>query len=736
MNHGLRFFTLVLLAAMFAVTGSSQQDALHEAQLQGENRPTRPERRRTFYQDQFLGGYETYGRADVPWRDEAIALIDGFASYLAYDDHAYHPRPKGLPSMADLAERRAALIDAGADEPYLDYFCMLVDPDRKTRFRTEHFEIQEAMRGFATEAGNPDRFERVLLCTEHWIMRSVLARNNSSGNKEWARKDRLAACNKYSLLFAENVLLSPNDQENYAELFRYYVDDIENTQLPDLMLASERVEPDKQWLAHVLRGMVFIQSAWQARSSKWGKDVAEDQWRKFGVYLQFAEDEFTAALALHPERSTPATELITVSMGQGNDREVEWFEHAMRADWQDSKAYINLQWASRKRWGGNEVAMLAIARRAFEAGRYDTDLPDRFERGIADLIRDYNYDLIAPGAMDGEADEVWKMLQTYFETRAAQPTAARPADWCWSRGFRLARRTGRPEAQWDYFAKLGQDPDRLYKPYYIGIDKRWDIGAFAIQREPQALEAFERAKDWLNAERYDMAEQALQEAEAKAENAWAQVHIRDLKRLAAWDRAFWSGQRVDVLEYGLEGWRPSRGFAKDAEQGIEVTANGEKEARLFCGLNLGARYEAELTLTVPEGFHGSFWGGAGFVLTPTVGRKPYQSTMVFAARNDEAGIYLQDPELEPEDDLNLGHPTNAQTMTITLQRWDNRLRCFVNGVLMVNDHELATEQYGETELGLGIWHGSHLGVFHFESLYIRLLNQSPFNAEPVQQQLF
>ncbi|MBB6430222.1 DUF4034 domain-containing protein [Algisphaera agarilytica] len=736
MNHGLRFCILVLLGMMFAGAGTSQEAALPAPQLQAEDRPTRPERRRVFYQDQFLGGYETYGRADAPWREEGIALLNNFAAYLAYDDHGFHPHPEGLPTMADLAEQRSVLIEAGADEPYLDYFCMLVDPERNSRFRAVHFEIQEAMRAYAAEAGNPKRFERVLLCVEHWVMRSALARNDNRGRREWARKDRLTASDNYSLLFAEDVLLSPNDQENYAELFRYYVNDIDNTQLPKLMRATEQVAPGKQWLAHVLRGMVFIQSAWEARSSKWGKDVADDQWRKFGVYLQFAEDEFTAAIALHPERSTAATELITVSMGQSNDNELEWFGHAMRADPQDSKAYINLQWASRKRWGGDATAMLAIARQAFESGRYDIDLPDRFERGIANIISDYGYDRIAPGAMDGEGDEIWQMLQTYFEKRAAQPTAERPADWCWSRGFRLARRADRPDAQWDYFTKLDQNPDRLYKPYYIGIDKRWDIGAFAIEREPEALFAFERAKQMLNSGLYEQAERALTEAEAKAENPWAKTHVRDLKRLTAWDRAFWNGEQVDVLEHGLEGWRPSRGFAQDTERGIEVTANDAKEARLFCGLNLGEHYEAELTMTVPEGFHGPFWGGAGFVLSPTVTRKPFNTTMLFAARDDEVGVYLQDPDVEPKNDLNLGQPVNTQTMTMTLQRWGKRLRCSVNGIAMIDSYELATEQYGETELGLGLWYGTQLGKFHFESLRVRLLESSPFENAPVRPQAF
>ena len=107
---------------------------------------TRAERRSALYRRQLVDFYRDHGRADAPWREDALTFLDRFVVYRAHTGLPDQRRPRGIPRRVGLKPLIATLKDKGCDEPMLLYIMMLGDPNRGYRFGPPHAKVRKAFR--------------------------------------------------------------------------------------------------------------------------------------------------------------------------------------------------------------------------------------------------------------------------------------------------------------------------------------------------------------------------------------------------------------------------------------------------------------------------------------------------------------------------------------------------------------------------------------------------------------
>ena len=550
------------------------------------------------------------------------------------------------------------------------------------------------------------------------------------GSSAWFLHQRKRYLNHfYKELMISTAPLSLADAAELAQAAHFYTTDVGVGDVQTLLTVTAdpgQLDPARRWLAHCLRGMIYVEHAWNVRGNGWGNTVEQEQWRQFRVFLQLAADELQAAWRQEPRLAEPAAVMITVTMGQNNGRERRWFDVARRADPYHTAAYRNLRWASRTRWGGDAADLWDVSRLALAGDLYATGVPDQFFDGLGDLEDDHGQAWLR----QGEAD-AWPAIDRYLEQRAASPTPDRPADWCWSQRVYLGDDLGQAEAAWAAFEQLDHDPDRLHQPHLQQMDRRWSIGMLRAKTDPPTRDAVQRLQHQLDTGRYD---QVIAEADAaltRRPDPWTAGLYHDLRRQAIWARDYRAGQEIDLLEYGLEGWRPARGrWIEATDRGLLAEPKVGEGIRLINELNLGNRYTVELEMTLPQGFHRNHYGGIGLVLDPVIGRPSSRHTLITYARRNEYSIYLQDPGHDGEDDLRMGDPHAEHDVTLRLERWDQSLRIWINGQRHVDRYDLQGQWDREGRLALGGWHRDEELVYHFQALRVQRLERSPFVEAP------
>ncbi|MEE9404030.1 MAG: hypothetical protein V3V20_03995 [Algisphaera sp.] len=713
------------------------------AAIAGDPR-TLPQRRAAFYQRQLTDTYRTHSQRDPAWDAAAIQLLDDFSQYQAYVDYSDHPVPQGIATLEALQQTLASLLETPCDDPIIRFVFQLLDPKRvPPHWRPIDLESQQALRNLARNLGKPNAFEPMLLSLEHLILKKHQIWWGYE--HQWYHDRRInAATNHYALLFDQSITLHPDDMIEFSRLFNGYARDFHANLLAPLQEATENVTPDKQWFAHMLRGNIFFKAAWDSIGTHWLDDLDDDdeQRKEFKHLLSQAQEHFEAAWAMHPNRSQSAEELIIIANchnENGNDsQEKKWFKRATAADPLSHFAYPNMRWAKQALAPSShrdKALMAFMARKALASNRYDTSVPDQFaDVAIRNFLYHFNE---TPPYHDELSETAWKMMHHYLKRRAAHPSPDRSTDWCWSRGFELAYHADRTDDMWDYFSRLDEDPDRLHKPHVYGLDRRWDFGRISLQREPQGLEACEQAHRLVIEDNPQEAIQTLTDALPKLQHPLSKIHLRDRIRIATWQMRFKQNLWVDLLEHGLEGWRPTRGLFEEipGQEGVRGTFLGPRGGlRMFCGFSPGQRYEATLTMTLPKNFHQKhLWGGAGFVLDTVAGRGSGYSTLCFISRATNSGIFLKDRGKRSTSHHYFKPHIPDVDIVMHLKRWDQSIQVSVNGRTLIERHDLEIDEPSTHPLALGAYLPGDAKIFEFKALKIRQLIQSPFE-QPEQEE--
>ncbi|NQZ57987.1 MAG: ankyrin repeat domain-containing protein [Lentisphaeraceae bacterium] len=146
------------------------------------------------------------------------------------------------------------------------------------------------------------------------------------------------------------------------------------------------------WIINMINGNLEKKKAWKIRGGGWVHEVSNKGWTGFKKHMNKAKSQFTKAWQIHkdwPEASTAMISMTMASHGNIGDTVYLWFNRAIEAEVDYSKAYEDLIWALRPRWGGSVDQILELGQYALSSERFDTHIPLAYLHGIFSLAADY-----------------------------------------------------------------------------------------------------------------------------------------------------------------------------------------------------------------------------------------------------------------------------------------------------------------------------------------------------------
>lgn len=128
---------------------------------------------------------------------------------------------------------------------------------------------------------------------------------------------------------------------------------------------------------YTVKGLAYLDWAWEARGSGWAKDVARDAWQVVNDRLRQAEDFLDEAVDLDPAYLPARTALITMATtrGKSTDEKLRRFDAAARIDPLNVRAHRATVVSLTKKWGGSSELMFAFARDRAAVAPDGHDLP-------------------------------------------------------------------------------------------------------------------------------------------------------------------------------------------------------------------------------------------------------------------------------------------------------------------------------------------------------------------------
>lgn len=170
---------------------------------------------------------------------------------------------------------------------------------------------------------------------------------------------------------------------DFLQLTRQWWNRDEATALLTRAASDERLSP---WLRAMLAGKEAYDRAWRIRGGGYANTVDEDDWRPFAEALGDARSHYELAYELQPDFPEAATEMLAVSLAEGDEETLRhWFDEARAAQVDYLPAYTAFLWGMRPRWHGSHAAMYALAQEWNEEGRFDTSAPFMAAQAVFDI---------------------------------------------------------------------------------------------------------------------------------------------------------------------------------------------------------------------------------------------------------------------------------------------------------------------------------------------------------------
>ena len=324
-------------------------------------------------------------------------------------------------------------------------------------------------------------------------------------------------------------------------------------------LSEPAIDP---WLVHMAGGEYYKKLAWQHRGDGWASEVSEDGWKKFHEYMPKSARHYRRAWSLHPEFAEPAAEMIYVTMS-GGDRdwsEEDWFHTALIAQADLDLAYQNYFFANTPRWGGNQAKIAAVAEMVIATDRWDLLMPNKGALAVSYLWMDDRVD--APA---GKNPYSARIARKYVESFvAARNRGEVKSD---SFGDRLAGMAAILVTADDFeTARLAFDVSPKDNDWWWtssrGISYRYSEGlTYAMtgdaREEVKELHAFlsSPATTAPTVEEVEQEQKRLTEARGKDESGQAKKFFDIAARMLDQQHAYAAGEWVDLtFEPGLEMW--------------------------------------------------------------------------------------------------------------------------------------------------------------------------------------
>jgi WD40 repeat protein len=294
--------------------------------------------------------------------EQAAKFVSAWVDYL-------NNEPKA-PQLAQLAEWGRAVIDAGCDDPLVQFIHA-----RTSSLLNKREGRQQLWEQVSRIAGRLDQpaYPRWLAYRGHLLYIET--------GTEFAEPHLLVQHRQAAIRAAVEAL--SDDLPAGAQYVLH--DDLEQhlkgplaastVELLEALAAAPKADP---WMYRMLSAEEHYRIGWAARGKGMADTVTPEGWKIFTERLQAARVLFLEAWQMHPEHPHAAKKLIPVihNLGgvAGEDARF-WFDEAVRAEFDYAPAYNQYLWSLLPRWGGSLMEMLAFGRECVATGRFDTDVP-------------------------------------------------------------------------------------------------------------------------------------------------------------------------------------------------------------------------------------------------------------------------------------------------------------------------------------------------------------------------
>ncbi len=557
-----------------------------------------------FYTRMLVDAYKQHGERDSKWDADAIAFLEKMVKYEAdaadaiWIDEAHE-------------EARRLTDELGCSDPLIQYyFWRLRLAEWQMSSGTTPLLIGQrlAQRGYPVEC----------LAAAYTLQ---IAYNHGWGDSEETPQLIAKACGYWFETFAAEQNRGEFQRAVWqmflkltveAEKFGQSNKDDDLTprwiELADRMIADESID---RWSAHLLRGQMEIERAWDYRGYGFADTVTPEGWKGFHKHIASADEHLRLAYQTNPKRPEAAAAMIVIAaVGDvpPDENLIFWFRRAVTAQMDYRPAYNAMRNYLRPRWGGSNELMLAMGMQCAATKRYDTLVPLFMSEYVDTLSQDVE-NKWEPLIKSGLVAEVVKVMQEMEK----EPRWEGGRRQLYSRHAAFAFRLGDYAEANRVLRKMNQRPiDGMTRWANIETDVLIRI---ATARGGPSAGTVREGDSRFERHDYDGAAEFYQKALAELPgDDPGRRYLKDRIQAIEWSKAFAFGDWVDLtVDKHLTGWAITRGDWKRGPDGsLHGRATDNENPLILCDALFGHRFELEATLTFEAPIQ-KYWYNAGMV---------------------------------------------------------------------------------------------------------------------------
>ena len=316
--------------------------------------------------------YNKVGVQSSQWDAAARKCLTAFA-------HSRSTEPGATEPWAEIiSTNAAAAVDAGCTDPMVNYLFIrfaMPQSNSKEEFARRYYAMAKAM----NESSYPPI--RKSYASARAIEQYYYAYDTKKDLK--ARDESFGLLTSLLELVDQTLsdkTIPPKEASEIADLALAVAG---RTDFNNETMFYERIEQalmknfSGDYLPWYLKGSHCVAAAWNARGDGYANTVTKDGWESFKTNLVVAREALEHAWKLNPGEPDIATEMMSVELGQGSDRqEMElWFDRAMKLDTNNYRACFTKEQFLEPKWHGTDEEAVAFGRECVRSTNWGGHIP-------------------------------------------------------------------------------------------------------------------------------------------------------------------------------------------------------------------------------------------------------------------------------------------------------------------------------------------------------------------------
>ena len=327
------------------------------------------------------GDYERIGTKDPRWDADVRATFEHFAHVLAQE-------PDATAQTAAAKEPCQRALAAGCPDPLLAYVALRLGlyPAGTTpvALAQRYVQAEQAMEKIAY---SPLRKLYASFRVAEQVSKVALPKAGPGAPPAVSAGADIAASLDRAQIHLVELLRDPAAQRDsvfaVADDFLHFAQHVPEGEarvfapLDAVFTSGQLKAAGETATGKLIEGVFWTTYAWQGRTSRWAKDVADKGWELFAERLPKAQAALEKAAALDPADPHISYMMMTVELGQGQGRSrlETWFRRAMDADPDYYGACSNKLLYLEPKWYGDAQAMLNFGHQCQATANWPARLP-------------------------------------------------------------------------------------------------------------------------------------------------------------------------------------------------------------------------------------------------------------------------------------------------------------------------------------------------------------------------